>query len=135
VAQLGANIAGVDVDIQGNLETIKSLDKLSHGSFKSAGDQGEGSTKESVASGLYINNQPVYEVTKKRFSNSQQVKDHSFIVTGGDAGSRIVMINKDSGKVEKAIPLKDKSPSYLIDVIDNRVFLNENNKLISCYQM
>lgn len=135
VAQLGANMAGVNVDIQGNLETIKSLDKLSHGSFKSSGDQGGGTTKESVAAGLYVNNQPVFEVTKKRFSNSQQVKDHAFIVTGGDAGSRIVMINKDSGKVEKTIPLKDKSPSYLIDVIDNRVFLNENNKLISCYQM
>ncbi|NUN99093.1 MAG: PQQ-binding-like beta-propeller repeat protein [Saprospiraceae bacterium] len=135
VAQFGANIAGVDVDIKGNLETIKSLDKLSHGSLKSSGDQNEGTTKESVAAGLYSNNQPLYEITKKRFSNSKQIKDHAFIVTGDDTGSRIVMVNKDSGKVEKAIPLKDKSPSYLIDVIDNRVFLNENNKLISCYQM
>lgn len=135
VAQFGANIAGVDVDIKGSMETIESLDKLSHGAYRSSGDQGEGTTKESLLVGAYIDNQPLFEVTKKRFSNSQQVKDHSFIVTAGDAGTRIILLNKDSGKVEKTIPLKDKSPSYLIDSIDNRVFLNENNKLITCYQM
>ena len=44
------------------------------------------------------------------------------------------MLNKATGEIEKTIDLLDKTPNYLVDVVDNRVFINENNQLISSHQ-
>ena len=78
----------------------------------------------------------LFEVTKTRYSNSKDVKDHKFIMTKNESGQKFIyMINKDSGNIDKQISLVDKTPFYVVDEIDNRVFLSEKNKSVTCYQM
>jgi len=138
--QLTANVAGVDLDIAGTLETIKDLDALAHGSYSSAGDQNETSSKKSAVGGLYATTTtgqeiPLFEVTKTRFSNSRKAKDHNYILTNLNESSNIVMVNKETGAIDKKIKLTDKTPNYVTDEIDQRVFLNEKNRIVRCYKM
>ena len=135
-AELGAAIGGVKLDIKGSMETISTLDKISHGSLKSAGDQNESSQSTSDIAGVYVNNTPIIAITKTRYFNSKNVRDHKYILTNTPTdGNQILMINKDTGATDKKISLIDKTPNYIADEIDNRVFVNESNHLITCYSM
>lgn len=144
VGNLAGNIfLGVDLDIQGSIENINALTDMSNGVFTETLDQ-NGAREETSVSGLYIgsdanNMQAIFEISNARYYNSKNIKDHQFVVTKlkSDTATtkhQIIMVNKRTGKIEKEIDLLDKTPNYLIDEIDNRVFVNENNQLISCYE-
>lgn len=83
--------------------------------------------------------QPVLEVTKTRYFNSKQTRDHHFLVTKiksetAPTKHSILMVNKATGKIEKTIDVLDKTPNYLVDDVDGRVFINQNNELLTSYQ-
>ncbi|AXT19273.1 hypothetical protein D7030_13375 [Flavobacteriaceae bacterium AU392] len=143
LAQLGLDIAGVDLDIQGSLDNINMLSSLSNGAFRTSRDQNDGAIEESVIAGAYVGTQgnmsTVFEITKKRYFNSKTVKNHQFIVTKVKSDTaptihQIYMVNKKTGAPDAQIKLLDKTPNYLIDEIDNVVFINEKNHLISSYK-
>ncbi|WP_281990781.1 hypothetical protein [Aquimarina aggregata] len=143
LAEVGLAVAGVDLDISGALENIDQLSALSNGVVQRSQDQTDGTTTESMVAGLYVgdgqNMTPVFEITKQRYSNSKNVKNHKFIVTKIKSDTAptkhsIYMINKTSGAIDKQIDLLDKTPNYLIDEIDNVIFINEKNHLISSYK-
>lgn len=143
VAQVFADAYGVKIDIAGSLETISALDKMKNGSIVSAGDQNEASSQESLVAGLYKVNyktqkrtSTVFEVTEKRYFNSKNLKNHKYILANSvKDGNQILMVNKDNGAIDKKIDLIDKTPNYIADEIDDRVFVNEKNHLITCYKM
>ena len=145
VAQVGLAVAGVDFDIQGSMDNMKQLSALAHGAYRGSADQADGTYDESVVAGFYTGSgsgqmTPVFEITKQRHSNSKNAKDHLFVTAklkndGAANQNFIYMINKNTGEVDKQIELMDKTPNYLIDEIDDRVFLNEKNHLITGYQM
>lgn len=135
LAELGLRMQGIDIDIEGSMENIKALDRLSKGGSMSSNAVNEGSAQTSVVTGMYFNESPLFEVTKTRFSNSKQTKDYYYVLTSTGSENYIYMVNKDKGDTEKKISLIDKTPQYVIDAIDDRVFLNEKNKQITCYQM
>ncbi len=143
VGNLAGQALGVDLDIQGSLENIKALSRMSNGVYTETQDQ-NGVKSTTTTSGLYVgtdasNMQAVFEVTNTRYYNSKTIKTHQFVVTKVKSDTaptkhQILMINKQTGSVDKDIDLLDKTPNYFIDEVDNRVFVNENNQLISCYE-
>lgn len=141
LASFGLSAAlGVDIDIQGNIENIQELSAMSKGVFRTNGDQSDGTSSSSVISGLYVGTSsgamaPIFEVTKNRYFNSLNARDHQFVVTKTPNGAFIYQLNKSTGKIDNKIKLIDKTPDYILDEIDNRVFLNEKNKIISCHQL
>ena len=136
LAQFGADLTGVDIDIAGSIENMKQLDRLSKGAYRPAAVANEGTSQTHVVAGAYMNNSPLFEVTKTRYSNSRDIRDHKFILTKeGESNRAIVMVNKDSGKVDKRIELVDMTPQYVVDEIDSRVFVSERSKTITCYNM
>ncbi len=127
-------VAGIDLDIQGSLSTISELQALSNGSYYSAGDQTEGQIDFSSFN-ANIGNNTLYAFTKKRFYNATLTQDSQLIVCNmKEEGNQIRCLDKESGKLLFKIPLEDKTPSYVTDQIDNRVFLNQKNRLVSAYQ-
>lgn len=147
VAQLGLAIAGVDLDIEGALSNIDELKRLSanaNGVYRGSADQTDGTVEENVVAGLYVgpdaqNMSTIFEVTKKRYSNSKDIKDHKFIVAKVKSETeptfhKILMVNKKTGKEDAQIKLIDKTPNYVIDEIDSVVFVNEKNYLISAHK-
>ncbi|TSE08520.1 MULTISPECIES: PQQ-binding-like beta-propeller repeat protein [Aquimarina] len=143
MAEIGLAVAGVDLDIGGALENIDQLSALSSGVYRRSTDQNDGTATESMVAGLYVgdgqNMATVFEITKTRYSNSKSIKDHQFIVAKIKSDTAptkhsINMINKKTGAIDKQIDLLDKTPNYLIDVIDDVIFINEKNHLISSYK-
>ncbi len=143
LAQVGLDIAGVDLDIQGSIDNVKMLSALSNGAYRTSKDQTDGKTEESIVSGLYVGSKgdmtTVFEITKKRYSNSKKIKNHQFVVAKiksetAPTTHKIYMVNKATGGLDAQIQLLDKTPNYLIDEVDNVVFLNEKNHLISAYK-
>ncbi|MBU2949419.1 PQQ-binding-like beta-propeller repeat protein [Tamlana agarivorans] len=143
IAQIGMDIAGVDIDIQGSMDNISMLSSLSNGVVLNSADQNDVAVEESMIAGLYMGSEDdmttVFEVTKQRYSNSQHVKDHQFIVTKvkhdtAPTTHKIYMVNKKTGSVDAEIELMDKTPNYFIDSIDGVVFTNEKNYLITAYK-
>jgi hypothetical protein len=143
-AQMGLAIAGVDIDIQGSLDNIKTLSALANGAYVTSANQNDVSSTEEVVAGLYVGTSastmaPVFEITKKRYFNTKSTKDQQFMTVKQKdaAGTKnfIFVLNKNTGAIDKQIELLDKTPNYIIDEIDKRVFLNEKNHLISCHQL
>lgn len=137
LAQLGANIAGVDVDVAGSIENMKELDRLSKGAYTTSNAASQGTAKTDVmASAAITNTNLSFEVTRTRYSNSRIARDHMFITTKDETSKRsILMINKDTGKADKTINIVDTTPLYVVDEIDTRVFICEHNMTIICYDM
>ena len=144
MAQLGLDIAGVDIDIQGSLDNINMLSALANGAYVSSADQNDITSTETAVAGLYVgtsaaNMTPVFEITKKRYFNTKMTKDQQFMsVKQKEADvtkNYIFVLNKNTGAIDKKIELMDKTPNYIIDEVDKRVFLNEKNHLISCHQL
>ncbi|MBL3656937.1 outer membrane protein assembly factor BamB family protein [Fulvivirga sediminis] len=144
LAQKGLAVAGVDIDIEGSLNNLKTLKSLGNGAYRSAGDQNEGTSSTSVVAGLYVGSDAstmatVFEITKTRYYNSRNSKDHKFILTkqkNEDSGRNFIFaINKSTGNIDYKIELIDKTPSYIVDEVDKRVFVNENNQEITCYKL
>ena len=143
LGNLAGNALGVDLDIAGSLENINMLTDLSNGVYRNTMDQNGAKSETATTFGLYVgsgqgNMQTVLETTRTRYFNSKQTNNHQFIVAKNRTESAptdhvIYMVNKATGKIEKEIGLLDKTPNYLVDDIDNRVFINENNELLSCY--
>lgn len=139
----GSAFFGVDLDIAGSIENINMLTDLSNGVYRNTMDQNGAGQQTSLVAGLYVDDgyamQPVLEVTSTRYFNSKQSRDHHFLVTKVKSETAptkhsIYMLNKATGKIEKTIDLLDKTPNYLVDTVDDRVFINQNNELISSYQ-
>src|SRR5688500_11236804 len=119
VAQLAGAFVGVDV--AGSIENMKQLDRLSKGAYRASNAATQGTSQTQVVAGLYLNNSKLFEVTKTRYSNSRNARDHKFIMTKEDETKRgILMVNKDTGKVEKRINIVDITPLYVVDEIDTR---------------
>ena len=142
IAEMTASAAlGVDLDIQGSIDNIDALTALSNGSYRDTKDQNDATSTSNVVTGMYVGTAsgqmaPVFEITNNRYFNSKATTDHQFIVTKADAsGPCIYQLNKLTGKIDHKIPLTDKTPDYILDNIDTRVFLNEKNKVITCYQL
>lgn len=136
LAQFGADIAGVNIDIAGSIENMKQLDRLSKGIYRGSNVASQGTAKTHTIAGLAINDTELFNVTMTRYSNSRNLRDHMFIMTKVDDSQRnILMINKDTGKVDKKINMMDTTPIYVVDQIDNRVFIAERNKTITAYDM
>ena len=136
LAQFGANIAGVGIDIDGAIQNMQQLDRLTKGAYRAADTDNQGTAKTQQVASASIGNTQLFEVTKTRYTNSRNARDHQFITTREEDGKRaIVMVNKDTGKVDKKINLIDTTPQYVVDEIDNRVFICERNTMITCYDM
>ena len=144
VAQLGLAFAGVDFDIQGSLDNIEMLNDLSNGAYRTSKDQTDGTSETSTIASLHVgtgdgNMHEIFNITSKRFYNSKIIKDSQFIVTKvkrQDLPSihKIIKVDKKTGAIDKEIDLLDKTPNYVIDKVDNMVFINENNTLISAHK-
>ena len=141
-AQFGANMLGVDVDIAGSMAGIQDLRSLSNGAMpgRSAGNQAGGNTEDRTV-GVYVSGDggqtyaTVLELANKRYTNSQRTRDYQFVTTRGDGGPVIYRINKNTGEIDRTIPLDDKNPGYVIDEIDGRVYVLNNNRNVKAYGM
>ncbi|WP_044637018.1 outer membrane protein assembly factor BamB family protein [Siansivirga zeaxanthinifaciens] len=76
-----------------------------------------------------------FDVMSKRFKATAATENAQFILTKLDDGTGLVKVNKDSGKVDKEIVLKDKKPEYQVDEVAGVLYYKANDKTIYAYNL
>lgn len=71
----------------------------------------------------------------KRFKATAATENAQFILTKLDDGVGLVRLNKDSGKKDKEIVLKDKKPEYVVDEFAGLLYYKANDKSIYGYDL
>lgn len=71
----------------------------------------------------------------KRFKATSATENAQFILTALDAGVGLVKINKDTGKAEKEIVLKDKKPEYKVDDWGGYLYYKSGSDQISAFRL
>ncbi len=71
----------------------------------------------------------------KRFKATAATENAQFILTKLDDGVGLVKVNKDTGKVDKEILLKDKKPEYEVDEIAGVLYYKADDKTIYAYHL
>lgn len=71
----------------------------------------------------------------KRFKATAATQSDQFILTKLDDGVGLVKINKDTGKKEKEIVLKDKKPEYTVDEIGGMLYYKADSNSIFVYDL
>jgi outer membrane protein assembly factor BamB len=75
----------------------------------------------------------------KRFRATTQANDFTYILTtvtgDGKKGPGLAKVNKATGKADAQLRLGDKTPEYVTDSIESRVFFLKNEKTIEGYAM
>ncbi len=71
----------------------------------------------------------------KRYKATAATENAQFILTALDGGVGLAKVNKDSGKVEKEIVLKDKKPEYKVDDWGGYLYYKSGNGEISAFKL
>jgi hypothetical protein len=70
-----------------------------------------------------------------RFKATAATENAQFVLTSLDGGTGLVKVNKDTGKVDKEIVLKDKKPEYEVDEFGGFLFYKADDKTIYAYDL
>ncbi|WP_109831886.1 PQQ-binding-like beta-propeller repeat protein [Reichenbachiella versicolor] len=134
-----AKTMGYDIDLEGAMENLNKLKAISAGAKAPMDKQGSAAkvTKQYGGSVEVDGKTAVaLDISVSRFFNSQQTKESAFLTSKDDQGKKsIFMIDKASGKEIGTIELIEKEPDYVIDEVDNLVFVCEKQKTIKAYKM
>lgn len=76
-----------------------------------------------------------FQMMSKRFKATAATENAQFILTKLDSGVGLVKVNKDTGKVDKEILLKDKKPEYQVDELAGVLYYKANDKTIYAYNL
>ncbi|NGM62408.1 PQQ-binding-like beta-propeller repeat protein [Sphingobacterium sp. SGG-5] len=76
-----------------------------------------------------------FTAMNKRFKATSATENAQFILTALDAGIGLVKINKDTGKAEKEIVLKDKKPEYKVDDWGGYLYYKSGNGEVSAFKL
>ncbi|WP_111309039.1 outer membrane protein assembly factor BamB family protein [Confluentibacter sediminis] len=76
-----------------------------------------------------------FAMMSKRFKATAATENAQFILTKLNDGVGLVKVNKDTGKVDKEILLKDKKPEYQVDELAGVLYYKANDKTIYAYNL
>jgi hypothetical protein len=76
-----------------------------------------------------------FKELNKRFKASSSTENNHFVLTKLDGGVGLVRLNKDSGKKDKEVVLKDKEPEYEVDDIMGYMFYKQNDRTIQMFNL
>lgn len=100
------------------------------GAYNSYGEEHDRASKMYAAIGTAS-----FEFMSERFKASAATENERFILTKLDDGVGLVRVNKDSGKVDKEILLKDKKPEYEVDDYGGVLYYKAKDDLIYAYDL
>ena len=108
----------------------------SYGSSNDLGNYNDYGKENKRASDMFASiGDAAFDVMSKRFKATAATENAQFILTKLDAGVGLVKVNKDTGKVDKEIVLKDKKPEYQVDEVAGILYYKANDKTIYTYNL
>ncbi|MGZ0015109.1 outer membrane protein assembly factor BamB family protein [Yeosuana sp. AK3] len=108
----------------------------SYGSSNDLSNYNDYGKENKLASDMFASiGDAAFDMMSKRFKATAATENAQFILTKLDAGVGLVKVNKDTGKVDKEIVLKDKKPEYQVDEIAGVLYYKANDKTIYAYNL
>jgi len=108
----------------------------SYGSSNDLSNYNDYGKENKLASDMFASiGDAAFDMMSKRFKATAATENAQFILTKLDAGVGLVKVNKDTGKVDKEIVLKDKKPEYQVDEIAGILYYKANDKTIYAYNL
>lgn len=102
----------------------------------SLGDYNQEGYKSKLAADMFAEIASVsFAELSKRFKATAATENSQFILTNLDSGAGLVKINKDSGKMEKQILLKNKKPVYQVDELAGILYYKADDNSIFAYDL
>ena len=123
-------IAVTSVAIAASAAYSAGANKTSFGRYNSHGSQ-----MNTYADGFSKLGSASFNEMSKRFKASAATPNNKFILTKLSSGVGLVKLNKDDGRKEKEILLKDKKPNYTIDSIERILYYQVNNNTIYAFKI
>ena len=70
-----------------------------------------------------------------RFGHSVGSSDYQLILTRKDKAIGFVKVGLDDGAEQGVIVTDDRTPTYVLDHVDNKFFLKSGDTRVACYQL
>jgi outer membrane protein assembly factor BamB len=77
----------------------------------------------------------VYSFAQARYYATQATQNTVYILSKWDEGTGLVVLNKDSGNEIKRIVFNDKTPQYIVDEADYKVYVLVGGKELRAYNL
>ena len=77
----------------------------------------------------------MYSFAQARYFATQSAKNTVYILSKWDEGTGLVVVDKDSGNELKRIVFNDKTPQYVVDEADYKVYVIVNGKELKAYSL
>lgn len=129
---MGAIIAGVGAVASMAAATAAANSSMQN---KLAGYDSQSERDADLAGGMAVAAGASISEMLKRFKATAATQNDQFILTKLDDGVGLVKINKDTGKLDKEIVLKDKQPEYIVDEIGGVLYYKADNNSIFAYDL
>ncbi|CAM3279734.1 PQQ-binding-like beta-propeller repeat protein [Aequorivita lipolytica] len=129
---MGAIIAGVAAVASMAAATAAANSSMQN---KLAGYDSQSERDADLAGGMAVAAGASISEMLKRFKATAATQNDQFILTKLEDGVGLVKVNKDTGKKEKEIVLKDKQPEYLVDEIGGILYYKADNNSIFAYDL
>ncbi|HLW31513.1 MAG TPA: PQQ-binding-like beta-propeller repeat protein [Aequorivita sp.] len=129
---MGAILAGVTAVASMAAATAAANSSMQN---KLAGYDSQSDRDAALAGGMAVAAGASISEMLKRFKATAATVNDQFILTKLDDGVGLVKINKDTGKKEKEIILKDKKPEYVVDDIGGILYYRADNNSIFAYDL
>ncbi len=129
---MGAILAGVSAVAAATAATAAANSSMNN---RLQGYNRQADREADLAGGLAAATGASISEMLKRFKATAATENDQFILTKLDDGVGLVKLNKDTGKKDKEIVLKDKQPEYIVDEIGGLLYYKADNNSIFAYDL
>jgi outer membrane protein assembly factor BamB len=129
--------AGVAASVGGTAYGLAGLSKPENLKFtKIAPNTYEVTSKQLAAGGTIAQSgDALYSFAQARYFATQSAKNTVYVLSKWNEGTGLVVVDKDNGEEIKRIVFNDKTPQYVVDEADYKVYVIVKDKELRAYSL
>jgi outer membrane protein assembly factor BamB len=129
--------AGVMAGVAGAAHSVAGLGKPEELTITPVGNNTYEVTSKQIEAGGRISEggDALYSFAQARYFATQSTRNTVYILSKWPEGTGLVVVDKDSGNETKRIAFNDKTPQYVVDEADYKVYVIVNNKELRAYSL
>lgn len=77
----------------------------------------------------------LWSAANARYYATKKTKDHNYILTKLSGVNGLVKVEKESGKEIQQFPFGDKEPTYIVDEVENKLYVVVKDKFLQVYDL
>jgi hypothetical protein len=77
----------------------------------------------------------LWSAANARYYATKKTKEHNYILTKLDGVNGLVKVEKESGKEIQQFPFGDKDPAYIVDEVENKLYVVVKDKFLQVYEL